>query len=106
MDSTTRKEIARCKWLKIYEETGSATKTALRCGIARSTLYRWIKRQKQSPDSKLSDKSHRPNRFARQKVTPELEAVILDIREKRKWGAARISTHLLRTKNIELSPPP
>lgn len=99
MDNAKRKIITRRNWLKIYNETGSVTKTALRCGIARSTLYRWIKRSKEHPEPKLSDKSHRPN-----KITPELEALILNIRQKRKWGAARISTHLLRTKKIELSP--
>ncbi len=56
------------------------------------------------PDTKLSDKSHRPNHLANKKITPELEVFILDIREKRKWGAARISTHILRTRKIELSP--
>ena len=104
MDDTTRKENARRKWLKIYEETDSVTKTALRCGIARSTLYRWLKRQEQKLDDRLSDKSHRPKNLAKQKVTPTLESKILDIREKRKWGAARISTHLLRVEKVELSP--
>ena len=104
MDDTTRKENTRRKWLKIYEETGSVTKTALRCGIARSTLYRWLKRQEHTPDDRLSDKSHRPKNLAKQKVTPTLESKILDIREKRKWGAARISTHLLRVEKVELSP--
>ncbi|WP_366070984.1 helix-turn-helix domain-containing protein [uncultured Alistipes sp.] len=33
------------------------TKTALRCGIARSTLYRWIKRHKEYGENGLSDVS-------------------------------------------------
>lgn len=103
MDNAKRKIIAGRNWLKIYKETGSVTKTALRCGIARSTLYRWIKRSEDDSDSKLSDKPHRPNCLTNKEITPELETLILNIREKRKWGAARISTHLLRTKNIELS---
>ena len=104
MDNAERKIIARRNWLRIYNETGSVTKTALRCGIARSTLYRWIKRSEEHSEPKLSDKPHRPNNLTNKKITLELEALILDIREKRKWGAARISTHLLRTKKIELSP--
>lgn len=104
MDDAKSKETARRNWLKIYEETGSVTKTALRCGIARSTLYRWIKRYEQDKESGLSDKSRRPKALTNQKVTPELEDLVLDIRKKRNWGASRISTHLLRTKNIKLSP--
>ncbi len=37
---------ARKDWLKIYLESGSVKKAALRSGIARSTLHRWIKRIK------------------------------------------------------------
>ncbi|WP_183308069.1 helix-turn-helix domain-containing protein, partial [Dysgonomonas hofstadii] len=44
----------------MYEQTGSVTKTALRCGIARTTLYRWIKRYQEEGKSGLSDKSKRP----------------------------------------------
>ena len=50
----------RQKWLEIYAETGSVTKTALRCGIARSTLYRWINREKEQDKSKLSDNTTVP----------------------------------------------
>lgn len=50
----------RQKWLELYAETGSVTKTALLCGIARSTLYRWINRGKEEGKSELSDKSKRP----------------------------------------------
>lgn len=39
---------ARKDWLKIYLELGYVTKTTLRCGIARSTLYRWIKNIKKN----------------------------------------------------------
>ena len=67
----------RQKWLGIYTETGSVTKTALRCGIARSTLYRWINREKEQGKSKLSDKSKRPSRLANMKVTLELKPLFL-----------------------------
>ena len=104
MDNSTRKIAARTNWLTVYQKTGSVTKASLRCGIARSTLYRWIKRQEQDPKAQLSDKSHRPKHLANKKLTPEIELQILEIRKKRKWGAARISTFLLRTYNIRLSP--
>ena len=92
----------RQKWLGIYTETGSVTKTALRCGIARSTLYRGINREKEQGKSKLSDKSKRPSRLANMKVTPGIETIILNLRETRKWGAQRIANYLLR-KRIKLS---
>ena len=59
----------RPKWLKLYTETGSVTKTALRCGIARSSLYRWINREKEQGKLELSD----------MKITPEIETIILNL---------------------------
>ena len=69
----------RQKWLELYVETGSVTKTALRCGITRSTLYRWINRGKEQRESELSDKSKRPSRLANMKITPEIETIILNL---------------------------
>ena len=69
----------RQKWLELYAETDSVTKTALRCGIARSTLYRWINREKEQGKSELSDKSKRPSRLANMKITPEIETIILNL---------------------------
>ena len=69
----------RQKWLELYAETGSVTKTALRCGIARSTLYRWINREKEQGKLELSDKSKRPSRLANMKITPEIETIILNL---------------------------
>lgn len=88
----------RQKWLELYAETGSVTKTALLCGIARSTLYRWINRGKEEGKSELSDKSKRPSRLANMKITPEIETIILNLRETRIWGAQRIANNLLRKK--------
>ena len=92
----------RQKWLELYVETGSVTKTALRCGITRSTLYRWINCEKEQGKSELSDKSKRPSRLANMKITPEIETIILNLRETRRWGAQRIANYLLR-KRIKLS---
>ncbi|CAA7197629.1 helix-turn-helix domain-containing protein [Chryseobacterium potabilaquae] len=85
---------ARKDWLKIYLESRSVTKTALRCGIARSTLHRWIKRYREQG---LSDKSRHRKTLTNTKVTKETESIILDLREKKRWEAARISTHLNHT---------
>ena len=69
----------RQKWLELYVETGSVTKTALRCGITRSTLYRWINCEKEQGKLELSDKSKRPSRLANMKITPEIETIILNL---------------------------
>ena len=103
MKQSERNIRARQKWLQTYEELGSVTKAAIRCGISRSTLYRWIERAGSDPDSELSDKSKRPKNLTNTKVTKETETLILDIRKRRNWGAQRISTFLLRKNNIHLS---
>ena len=64
---------------ELYVETGSVTKTALRCGITRSTLYRWINCEKEQGKSELSDKSKRSSRLANMKITPEIETIILNL---------------------------
>ena len=79
MKEDIRKIRMRQKWLELYAETGSVTKTALRCGITRSTLYRWINRGKEEGKSELSDKSKRPSRLANMKITPEIETIILNL---------------------------
>lgn len=93
---------ARQNWLRIYEQTDSVTKTALRCGIARTTLYRWIKRSKEEGKSGLSDKSKRPPNIVNTKVTSDLESIILNLRKKKRGGSQRISSYLL-PKKITLS---
>ena len=79
MKEDIRKIRMHQKWLELYAETGSVTKTALRCGIARSTLYRWINCEKEEGKSELSDKSKRPSRLANMKITPEIETIILNL---------------------------
>jgi transposase InsO family protein len=102
MKDKERQIRARKSWLKTYQELGSVSKAALRCGVARSTMHRWIKRYNEEGETGLSDKSKRPKTLSNSKVSLEIEALILDIRSKKKWGAQRISTHLLR-KKIKLS---
>jgi transposase InsO family protein len=105
MNSKKRKITARRNWIKIYEELGSVSKAARRCGIPRSTLYRWINRYKSDDESTLSDKSQKPIKLAKLKITGEIEKLILSIREQHKFGPQSISTHLLRKHNTKLSPP-
>ena len=96
-----RKIIARKLWIK----TLSVSKAARRCGIPRSTLYRWINRYKNWDENSLKDKSKKPIKLAKQKVTPEIVNIVLNLRNKNDFGPQRISTALLREHQIQLSPP-
>lgn len=98
MKEQDRKIRIRIKWLEIYTETGSVTKTAIRYGITRSTLYRWIKREKEHGELGLSDKYRRPFKLINSQITSEIENVILDIRKNKRWGVQRIANYLLRKK--------
>lgn len=103
MKDKKRQIRTRKNWLRVYQELGSVSKAALRCGVARSTMHRWINRYNEEGETGLSDKSKRPKTLSNSKVSSEIETLILDIRSKKKWGAQRISIHLLRNK-VKLSP--
>lgn len=44
MTPEKRQVKVREAWIKCYEELGSVSKAAKRCGSPRSNLYRWLKR--------------------------------------------------------------
>ena len=99
-----RKIKARSIWVETYKKLGSISKAARKCGIPRSTLYRWVKRHKENSSNPLQDISKRPKHLAKQIITPELEKLILSIRIEFRFGQHRISTHLLRNHSIAVSP--
>ena len=105
MNNKIRKIRARIVWLQTYKVLGSISKTARRCGIPRSTLYRWIHRYNKEGPGGLADKSQKPKRLARQKVNEDLKKLIVGVREKYKFGPQRISTFLLREHDIRISVP-
>lgn len=57
MRERDRKAKARATWLEVYNALGSVSKAAIKCGIARSTLHRWLKRAKN--EQNLLDYSYR-----------------------------------------------
>lgn len=103
MDSKTRKWKARKTWVDTYQKLGSVSQAAKRCGIPRSTLYRWIKRYEEHGNEGLHDIPQRPKHLAKLKITADLEQLILFIRTHYKFGPQRIYIHLIREYNIELS---
>lgn len=50
----------------------SVSKAALKCGIPRSTLYRWIKRFEEGGTEGLRGLSQRPKKLAKQKINEEI----------------------------------
>jgi transposase len=101
MEKQDQKQKARETWVKVYEQLGSVSKAARHCGIARSTLQRWIKRL---PQEGLADRFRRPKRLARQKWDDDTINLILDIRDVHRFGKIRICSHLWQHHQIRISP--
>jgi len=55
MKEDERQIKAHKKCVHAYQELGSVPKAALRCGIAGSTLQRWIRRYNEEGEAGLSD---------------------------------------------------
>jgi len=91
---------ARQTWLAVYKQVGSVSVAARRCGIARSTLQRWIKRQ---TIEGLADHSRRPHRLAHQKFDSQLEELVLQIRDTMNVGKIRICSFLFQQHSIRVS---
>ncbi|HFG2205626.1 TPA: helix-turn-helix domain-containing protein, partial [Vibrio cholerae] len=77
----------RLQWVKMYEKCGDAGLVCRRCGISRPTLRKWAKRDKQCGIAGLESQSRRPHSSPDTKLTDELRALILTMRDKRNLGA-------------------
>lgn len=99
------KQRARLKWVKLYEETKDAGFVCRRCGISRPTLRKWLKRYRLLGEEGLTEHSRRPHTSPSKKVTDEIEALIIAMRNKRHLGAKRIQSELLRLHDVSLSSP-
>ena len=93
MDPEIRK---RLQWVRIYEQTGNAGLTCLRCGISRPTLRQWWQRYQSDGIEGLVARSRRPQSSPNQKVFAKEEEWILSLRAERKMGARRIKNELYR----------
>jgi transposase InsO family protein len=79
------------------------TEVALRFGVARQTVHRWVARYRESGLDGLADRSHAPRAHPWQ-VSAEVEAVICDLRAAhRSWGPRRLVFELERRGHLGVS---
>ena len=69
----------------------------------RPTLRKWAKRYKRNGIAGLESQSKRSHSSPDAKITDELRALILEMREKRHLGARCLQTELIRLHQIHLS---
>jgi transposase len=66
-----------------------------RYGISRPTGYKWLDRHREEGVVGLEDRSHRP-RSCPHATPPQIEARIIELRKRRRWGAPKLRTLLER----------
>lgn len=90
-------EETRFNLIHEHERTGeSVTNICRKYGVSRKTYYKWKKRYLARGIDGLKDLSRRPHNTTEQKVTPELEQIILGLRLDSRFGTARIKFRLKR----------
>jgi transposase len=86
--------------MAVLQDGWKITEVADHLGVARQTVHRWIARHEAGGVFGLSDRSNRPQSCSHQ-ISPELEALICEIRRQHPgWGPRRI-LHELARKGIE-----
>jgi transposase InsO family protein len=86
--------------MAVVQDGWKVTEVAARLGVARQSVHNWIARYEQGGLPALADRSHRPESCAHQ-ISPELEAMICELRRKHPgWGPRRIE-HQLTKQGID-----
>lgn len=93
----------RLRWVELFEKTGNAGMTCLRCGISRPTLRKWWARYREAGFEGLKSKSRRPKSSPSCKVFDPEKERILSLRAERKLGARRIQNELQRLHDTRLA---
>src|SRR5438552_18935544 len=99
-DGDTKRRLA---WVAMYQATGNAGLTCLRCGISRPTLRKWSRLFDQHGETGLISRSTRPRRSPRRKIDDAILARILELRRVSNIGARRIQIELGFSAEIWLS---
>lgn len=86
-----------------YQHGSDANLTAAHFGFSRSSVYVWVKRQKELGDRGLEDRSKRPKHVRRPTWTTDLETRVLELRlANPRWGKD-VLTPLLRKERLTVS---
>ncbi len=89
--------------MAVIQDGWKVVEVAQRLGVARQSVHNWIARYKQGGLAALADRSHRPQTCAHQ-ISPELEALICELRRQHPgWGPRRIE-HQLGRQGIDPLP--
>ena len=88
-----RVEQQRLLMMHDYEEGASISELAEIYGISRKTVYKWLERHEQQGIQGLTDVSRRPHQSPNQ-VSVEVEAAIVAVRHRWKWGARKLRIKL------------
>ena len=100
MDREIRK---RLTWVGMCKETDNGGLVCRRCGISRPTLRQWWRWYQTEGTEGLRSRSRRPKTSRTRKVFEKDVNRILTLRSKRKLGARRIQSELLRQHEFRLN---
>jgi transposase-like protein len=89
LSPTGRLRLARC----VVEDGWSYCRAAERFQVSPPTAKRWADRYRESGEAGMEDRSSRPHRCPAQTPT-RTERRIIKLRCTRRWGPARIGSHL------------
>src|SRR5215472_12020443 len=100
-----RRTKARLRIIQHYQEvTRNVSLTCRFFGISRSKFYFWMTRYRRLGAPGLREYRRGP-RVSPHRVPPQLEALILRLREERQYGVKRLSMFLARYHQVYVSPP-
>lgn len=103
MSKTDQEAYRRLKILEYIEtKATSITMGLLKVGIPRTTFYRWRKAYLANGLEGLHPKKSCPKKV-HNKISPKTEELILELREKFKFGPKRLQWYLERYYNIKIS---
>ncbi len=99
MDGEIRK---RLRWVELDEQFKNFSVVALKCGISRPTLRKWVRRYEKDGVAGLASQSRRAKNSPATRIGDRERDWILEFR-KRRLGSRRIQNELGRAHSFEVS---
>src|ERR1700733_7508881 len=98
MDAEIR---TRLKWVKAYDQIKSHGVAALKCGISRPTLRKWLRRYEEHGEVGLTSQSRRPKNSPARRIGDRERAWILEFRGRR-LGSRRFENRRSRPHGFQV----